>query len=44
MPKNKIKIVIFILLYTFAILLTKSASATDLIVVNPNIDIPDDFK
>lgn len=43
MPKNKIKIILFVLLYTLAILLTKSASSEDLIVVNPDIDIPKDF-
>lgn len=40
MPKSKIKITIFILLYTLAILLTKRASTEDLIIINPDLDIP----
>lgn len=44
LPKSKLKIMGFVFLYTLAILLTKNASSDELIVINPDIDIPDSFK
>lgn len=42
-PKTKFKILGFIVLYTLVIWLIKKATTVELILINPPINIPEDF-
>lgn len=44
MPKSKIKVICFVLLYNFLILLTKKLSSSEMIIINPVIEMPSDFN